>query len=168
MQNLTFGIDPGLSGYMAVVDWGGYDPQVDFYPCPTLGTGPKGRNESDPVGMLELIDTKLWEPQYEGRTVYGYLEAITPNATRRSILATFTMGGNYWLWRGLLLISGIPFDLITPQKWHKAVGIPKKSGKDKSLEVAWRNFPNAKVGKNHNKADALLMAWAAKKEAMGE
>ena len=108
--------------------------------------------------MLSLVQTELRHAHF------GYIEAITAHATRLNVTATFSMGGNWWLWRAALLFEGRPFDLITPQKWKKIVGIPNGSDKDKSLEVARMLYPDAKVGKNHNKADALLMAHAAMKE----
>ena len=153
---MFFGIDPGLSGYLAIID----GLEVSFHKCPASKTGPKGRNQNAPWDMFVLVSDKL------NPGCFGYLEAITAHATSKSLTATFTMGGNFWLWRGLLDIEAVPYDIITAQKWQKGVGLPAKSHKDKHIEIATRLYPQAAVGRNHNKADALLLAHLAKKDAL--
>ena len=147
-----FGIDPGLSGVVAEIM---EDGQIRFSACPTRKTGPKGRRENYIPGMAEL--------GYDlGYATFGYLEKVTSNAVQYAG-AAFTFGGNYWLWRGMLEIYGVAFELITPQAWKKVVGLPKGSKKNDAIALALELYPDANIGKNHNKADALLMAEAARR-----
>jgi crossover junction endodeoxyribonuclease RuvC len=77
-------------------------------------------------------------------------------------VSMFSFGANFGWWQGVLETLGIPYQLVRPQKWQKALGVPKKSSKtDKpSLAIARRRFPLLDLHrqKDHGRADALLMA----------
>jgi crossover junction endodeoxyribonuclease RuvC len=55
-----------------------------------------------------------------------------------------------------------------PREWQKGLVRPSdgKDPKERSLTVARRLFPDAELSrkKDHNRADALLLAWWARKQ----
>ncbi len=137
------GIDPGATGAMAVID--------------------------------DLLDTVSIHDFDDGRTLIALknlpkssrivLEKVSA-MPKQGVASTFKFGANFGTWIGRLEALGLSFDFVTPQKWQKEVydSAPRK-GVDKkrlSLDRARRLFPRA-AGyltrkKDHNRADALLMA----------
>lgn len=155
---IYFGVDPGISGALAVIS----DNTVEFYDCPTAKTGPRGRNETDLVALNQLVHEVL-----QPVPAHGIVEHVTANATRKSVTASFNFGGNWWAWRAMLTSYDVPHDIVKPQEWQRIIGIPKKSDKDRHLLLAHQLFPGAGIGKNHNRADALLMAEVARRQHAG-
>ena len=170
---IYFGIDPGVTGYLCTLSgtpalgrW-----TVKFFPCPTMKTGKKGKKQNHPKGMDDLLRAEVCSPfvgcvagmgqEERNHGSFGIVENITSHAAGGFVNSAFALGGNWWLWRGLLDVREVPYKLMTPQKWLKAAGVPKGSDKDEHIEVAQRLYPDAGVGRNHNKADALLMAHVA-------
>lgn len=69
---------------------------------------------------------------------------------------------------GVLAALQIPYQRLTPQKWRKGliVGADGDDTKTAALTVARRMFPAVDWltrKKDHNRADALLMAYVARK-----
>jgi crossover junction endodeoxyribonuclease RuvC len=74
----------------------------------------------------------------------------------------FTMGRGLGTWEGVLAGLGIPYELVTPQRWKKALMDGMGKDKDASRLQAIRLFP-AIAGqlarkKDDGRADALLIA----------
>ena len=72
--------------------------------------------------------------------------------------------------RGVLAGLGIPYELVTPQKWKRAMGVPS-GDKSSSRPVALRLFPSLaaelRLKKDHGKADALLIAGYGRRRLIG-
>lgn len=85
--------------------------------------------------------------------------------------ASFTFGANFGWWRGVLEAFGIPYVEVLPQRWMKDCGVPQKQDRtDKpGLVVARKMFPmmidHLARKKDDGRADALLIAWWASKQA---
>lgn len=84
---------------------------------------------------------------------------------KQGVSSTFKFGTNYGIWQGRLEACGIPYILVTPQKWQKAVFDSGTRGKDRkamSIAMARRLFPDLSQDlrrkKDHGRADALLIA----------
>ena len=80
----------------------------------------------------------------------------------------FHFGENFGMIQGLLIAYGIPFELVTPQKWKKEYSVTKD--KNTSIEVCRRLFPaadlkaSARCRKDHDgMAEAILMAEYARR-----
>lgn len=167
---IHLGIDPGASGAMAfisgsemgVFDFGNLDAL--FYLI---------SNKSANLPMKAVIERVSAFPG-------------------QGVTSMFGLGENYGRWIGRLEALGIPYDLVTPQRWKKAmfdsfpapmpapVGeTPKekqkrinersKMLKEFSRQRAIRLFPGMaeylKRKKDHNRAEAILLAAYCKKMA---
>ena len=65
----------------------------------------------------------------------------------------------------------IPYVAPRPQEWQRGL-VDRKAGKDikaASLATARRLFPGASLAreKDHGRADALLIAWWARRQSVG-
>lgn len=87
----------------------------------------------------------------------------------QGVTSMFKFGENFGFIQGLLTACGIPYELVTPQKWKKEFQIT--GDKNSSIAVCKRLFPDVSLRrtdrckKDHDgMAEALLMAeWARRK-----
>ena len=80
----------------------------------------------------------------------------------------FTFGRNLGAWEGLLAALHISYVMPAPQQWQRGLIMPSDGAdpKARSLAVARRLFPDADLSrkKDHGRADALLLAWWARRQ----
>lgn len=151
------GIDPGLSGAIAIISNG----RVEIADTPTDMEiiGGKNRRVYDPAAMDELI---ALIPDY----VKMCLEKVRPMPSFGASNFTFGMGLAYWV---MALISNrVSWRTVSPQQWKKDMGL-KGSDKNASRELACKLFPrDAHLftrKKDHDRADATLIAeWLRRQE----
>lgn len=146
------GIDPGLSGAVAIVDEDGALEVVDA-PVVVVKNTRRDYLVANMAGLL--LNHVVHGP------VVAALEQGIP-MPRQASNTTYLMGRGGGLWEGALSALGIPYDLVPPQKWKKALGIPPKSDKGASRMLAARLFPaNADLFarvKDDGRAEAALIA----------
>ena len=147
-QTAYLGIDPGVTGAMAIIHEEGQ--RVEDWP-------------GDEVAASELIRSLCLEYHIR-RAAIEDLGAGPPKGK----IGFVKLSENKGIWRGILASHGIPFQLVRPQEWMKGVVPRKKGGDDKpSLAVARRLFPNMDLHRksDHNRADALLIAEWVKRQS---
>jgi crossover junction endodeoxyribonuclease RuvC len=124
----VLGIDPGLSGALAIVHDGG----VTFEPMPTI------------EGHLDLAALKSWISFHSDSFDFAYLEQVH-SMPKQGVASSFKFGRVYGAVEGMLAALGIPYELVTPQRWQKMIyaGLEGKlEGKARSYMAASRLFPN--------------------------
>lgn len=146
MNNQWFvGFDPGASGGAAFLN-------------ATFGTMCAYKFD----GMTER---DIWELLREYRDMNGGIHLANleqVNAMpKQGVSSTFKFGTSYGFLRGLLAASGIAYEMVTPQKWQKAIGCMTKGDKNVSKAKAQQLFPSVKV--THAIADAMLIAEYARR-----
>lgn len=158
----TVGIDPGLTGAIAVINSKG---SITLHDCPTLSIGKK--TVYYPLGMVTLLKNC----QQEDNQVYVAIEKVH-SMPGQGVSSTFMFGEGFGLWLGILAALDIPHELITPQAWKKGMMDGQTKDKDASRLVAVRLFPSAaeqmKLKKHHGRADALLLAEFARRKRIKE
>ncbi len=143
------GIDPGKTGSAALItrqsqfvsDWPG-----------------------DPGAAADIL--RQWSLEHEIELVA--LERVH-SMPRQGIKSTFSFGQNFGQWQGVIAALCFPCLEPRPSEWQKGLVRPSDgpNPKARSLNVARRLFPDVSFSrkKDHNKADALLLAWWAKTRA---
>ena len=87
---------------------------------------------------------------------------------KQGVSSTFTFGQNFGQWEGIIAAMSLPCLQPTPQDWQK--GLVRKSDsedpKARALIAARRLFPDVDLSrkKDHGRADALLLAWWARRQ----
>lgn len=151
------GIDPGLSGAIAIISNGRVE--IEDTPTDMEVIGGKNRRVYDPAAMNDLI---VIIPSH----VKMCLEKVRPMPTFGASNFTFGMGLAYW---AMALVSNkVSWQTVSPQQWKKDMGL---IGSDKraSRALAIKLFPRdahyfARV-KDHDRADATLIAeWLRRHE----
>jgi len=87
--------------------------------------------------------------------VFAYLEQVH-SFPGQGVSSTFAFGSNYGFLRGVLTALKIPYQLVTPNKWQKAMGCQSKGDKKVTKAKAQQLFPNTKM--IHAIADSILIA----------
>ncbi len=142
------GIDPGKSGACVVIHDGGQ--LVADWP-------------GDPAGAADILHG--WLDRFQ-----IHLAALEKVGARpgQGVSSMFAFGRNLGAWEGLLAGLRIPYVMPTPQQWQKGLVMPSDGTdpKDRALVVARRLFPGADLTlkKHHGRADALLLAWWARRQ----
>jgi len=156
MEHRILGIDPGVTGAFAgIVIEGELIKNVSMWDMPLVKTK-TGKNEVDPLGVLEIILT------FEADHVF--IEKAQPMARFGKKQGVASTGGymkGYGILIGLLVSQSefSPYTEVTPQAWKKVmlseVGMDKTASRKRAEEVySGVKFP---LVKDHNKAEALLI-----------
>lgn len=148
MTHTIIGIDPGLSGAVAA-----YMPEIGWQVWDTPVATVKGSRRDYLTAEMRRILVSVPNP------VAALERGIA--MPRQSSSTTYTTGRGGGLWEGILAGLGIPYELVEPAKWKRAMGL---TGQDKggSRVLAQRLFPEiaeqfARV-KDDGRAEACLIA----------
>jgi len=165
---IFLGIDPGYSGGIGVIEEFYADPRI--HPD-TVKAFKMPETEMDLVELFHAITDGL--PSFQSNA-FAYLEKAQafPGAQKitrcprclhsikirqsQGVSSTFKFGMQYGTLKGILTALHIPFELIRPVDWQRALGCMTKGDKNISKAKAQQLFPDIKV--THAKADALLLA----------
>jgi crossover junction endodeoxyribonuclease RuvC len=137
--SIYIGIDPGVSGGIAVVGDG-----EQYLGPPRLKL--KDATELDIAAFLAYINVD---------TAFAVIEQVS-SSPQMGVVSAFTFGQSYGFLRGLLSALAIPFVPVRPQKWQKAMGCMSKGDKNVTKAKAQQLYPGEKI--THATADALLLA----------
>jgi len=150
---MHMGIDPGLSGAVAVLDHAGALVAVHDTPVLTLATSRGTKQEYDVPGLVALL------APYAGSQAHVILEE-SQAMPGQGVRSMWTTGYGFGLWLGLLGAVGIPYSRVRPQVWKKALSLPGKD-KEQARLRAMQLYPGADLRRkrDHGRAEALLLAW---------
>jgi hypothetical protein len=148
------GIDPGISGGIAVIDTKG---KMRAYKCP---------KSSEDMALLFQVCIGGTPPN-EIKLLMERVWARPTNAVR----AAFSYGTNYGQWLGIAASHEITMNTVIPVEWIKWVGCPKALKKD--VRKRWLKEKARELYLNVNKltlatSDAILITHYAKKEYFNE
>jgi len=148
----VLGVDPGVSGALAIYD----DSRPDYvFPIdvPTVPGKTRGRDVDWPA-LADEINITL------GGADHAYIEQVNagPGEGRATIFKFgYAAGGQ----RGIIVGSNIPVTMVLPQKWKREMRVTRE--KETSLALARTLFPEAvdffKRKKDHNRSEAALIAY---------
>jgi crossover junction endodeoxyribonuclease RuvC len=161
------GIDPGVTGAIAVLDT--ETRQVQFFDTPTVQvkSGKKFKNILD-TGAIVLMLQNL----SAGRGVFVTIEKVNAMPGRpgangegpRSMGATsaFNFGMGFGIWLGSIAALLLPCQQVHPLTWKKLLMADMGKEKDASRVKAMQLYPatakDLNLKKHHGRADALLLA----------
>lgn len=155
---IVIGVDPGLTGGLAVVADTGDAQLVDL---PVMPTGRDGvvRNRIDGRALADVLLRQV----PPGVPVFGVLELIGPRP--RDGKASTPTEASLHVTRGIVLgvldVLRIRTLEVTPQAWQKWYGF-SKANKNASREHGAELYPGVadqlRLVKHHNRAEALLIA----------
>ena len=153
----VLGIDPGLSGALALYD----GDALEVVDIPTLQL--KSKRVVDEYALARIIDN------WSGRIREVWLEQV---GTRpgEGVVGAFTFGRGYGLIRGVCCAYFLPIVDVTPATWKAAMKV--RGDKDESRLRASAVFPKYgslwSLKKHDGRAEAALIARHGFDKTFGE
>ena len=151
------GLDPGVSGALAVID--------DDGQLVTLADLPIIRD-----GKLAFVDApalvSLMIEARQGRAARIYVERVSA-MPGQGVASTFSFGVGFGSLLAACRFVAMPLELVTPATWKRALGL--SSDKRASLGKARLLFPTAELhlAKHDGRAEALLIAEYGRRQFTG-
>jgi crossover junction endodeoxyribonuclease RuvC len=156
MSKYCIGVDPGLSGAIAVMS----PESLKIFDMPTMTVERNGKAKRQ-VSAIELAEMLYL---YSGRDCHVYCERVSAMAGQ-GVTSVFSFGRSFGMIEGILAAFKMPVTFVPPATWVKAVG--RGQGKDASRARAMELFPSDqdqfKRVKDDGRADAALIAhWGSR------
>ena len=156
MTKYSIGIDPGLSGAIAILS----PESLKIFDMPTMTVERNGKAKRQ-VSASELAEMLYL---YSGRDCHVYCERVSAMAGQ-GVTSVFSFGRSFGMIEGILAAFKMPVTFVPPATWVKAVG--RGQGKDASRARAMELFPSDqdqfKRVKDDGRADAALIAhWGSR------
>lgn len=146
---MTFilGIDPGLSGAIALIDAGQY---VECWDMPTMGRGTGNKQQINAAQVAKILR--------ECPPCQAFIELVGA-MPGQGVSSMFNFGKAAGAVMGALAALQFPMMEVTPQRWKKEFGLIGKE-KDAARTHAQLLMPTAPLSlkKHCGRADALLVA----------
>ena len=174
MSQIIVGIDPGVSGALAVMrlDQQGFPDgrggttdearshDIELIPMPTMKDG-KARNSLALHDLEDII--RAWTGD-----VFVTIEMLQPMPMDKGgTLANYARGRSPGVLEALCIAHGLSYQLVRPQVWQKEMlaGVQGDDTKARSIIAAQRLFPKVNLKRSERSrrpddgfADALLIA----------
>jgi crossover junction endodeoxyribonuclease RuvC len=152
---IYIGIDPGLSGAIAVFDVEKGHLSIIDMPVVEIVRNGKTKRELSPA-MLANVLSLIGKPSTAVVERVGAMPG-------QGVSSVFSFGRSLGVIEGALAALQIPTTLVVPQAWQKACSV--RGGKDGSRLRAAELFPNFaglfSRKKDDGRADAACLAWFA-------
>jgi hypothetical protein len=164
---ISIGIDPGKQGALCRIS---YDGDIEIVPIPLLTAAvvrgkKRGRDEYDLAEIVVLLAEWRGVEATPTLVTVEKSQPIPPGVKAGSI-ANYQRGVmRGWEW--MLAALGVPYQLVAPVTWMKAMhaGTPGADTKQRSILAAQRLFPAVSLRRSerskkpdHNFCEALLLA----------
>jgi crossover junction endodeoxyribonuclease RuvC len=158
---IVCGIDPGLSGALALLDPStpAAVETVDV-PVHVLTRGGKTKREVDVAALIRLLASRPVD--------HAFVEAVA-SRPGQGLSSTFAFGKAYGIILGIIAARGIPLTLVPAVRWKRLLHVPKT--KDGSRARASQLFPEAahqwRLKKADGRAEAALIALCGARQLSG-
>ncbi len=166
-MSVYIGIDPGLTGAIAVLDEDGQ--MLDAIRTPIITASGKGKSEYDLPAMVQTL--AFWQSAVGGGIHLVTLEQVSA-MPHDGVTSAFRFGVGVGLWRGILIGMQIPVMQAKPQAWQReALAGRPKGGMVKTSSVAaaqerWPSIP-IKFKRDWGMADAAHIAEFGRRQHRG-
>jgi crossover junction endodeoxyribonuclease RuvC len=155
-MSFVIGIDPGISGAIAVFEDGKLDAVIDM-PTLELDSGKTKKRHISAIGLVRILETWMLVSDGQAHVVTERVHA----RPGQGVSSMFNFGRSTGIIEGVVAAMHFPSTYVTPAAWTKAVG--RAAGKDASRMRAMELFPTRaelfKRAKDDGRADAALIAY---------
>ena len=150
------GIDPGLSGAVAVIKDAGSLSVIDM-PTMTVERNGKAKRQVSAIELAQILEG------VKSDHCHVYVEKVSAMAGQ-GVTSVFSFGRSFGMIEGILAALQMPVTDVAPATWTKALG--RGAGKDASRARAMELFPanqqDFKRVKDDGRSDAALIAYWGK------
>lgn len=155
MTQIVIGIDPGVTGAIAAIDFRGALLAVKDIPVMMIGKG--GGKVKYQVNAAALTRCMMDIADGDADDVLVAIEAVHAMPAQ-GVSSVFSLGDSAGCIRGVVQSRGYRLEYTSPAAWKRSFGL--SSDKEEARSKAIQLFPMAPLSrkKDHNRAEALLIA----------
>ena len=147
------GIDPGLSGAIAVLE----DTKVlGLFDMPVMAEGKKNKRQLNSAQLVSIIKEST-KPDAETAVVVEQVNAMPG----QGVTSMFNFGQTFGAIKGVCAALELPIFFVRPSKWKKhfeLINSSKDSSRTKVIEMYPSLSSQLAKKKDVNKSDAILIA----------
>ena len=147
------GIDPGLSGGIAVLD----DLKIfDIYDMPIMSEGKKNKSQLNSAQLVNIIKKNI----ISNGDTFLIVEQVSA-MPGQGVTSMFNFGQTFGSIKGICAALNLPIFFVRPAKWKKhfdLINSSKDASRTKVIEMYPSISPRLSKKKDVNKADAILIA----------
>lgn len=125
---IVLGIDPGLTGALALYDSSSGSLDIRDMPTFTLPKGKGRRTELDLYGLAAIFD------EWSKLRVRAISEQVSASP-QMGVTSAFSFGCSYMAVRAMCAAHFIPTELVTPQVWKKALHVASGPAKSDAVRA---------------------------------
>jgi crossover junction endodeoxyribonuclease RuvC len=150
---MIFGIDPGVSGAISVLE---NKKVIEVFDMPTMIDGKKSKRQVNGAQVSNIFKERLKDDK-EIVVVVEHVNAMPG----QGVTSMFNFGQSFGVIKGISSALSLPIYFVRPTKWKKHFNLIK-TNKDASRTKVIEIYPeiSSKLSrkKDSNKADAILIA----------
>ena len=147
------GIDPGLSGGIAILD----DLKIfDIYDMPIMSEGKKNKNQLNSAQLVNIIKKNI----ISNGDTFLIVEQVSA-MPGQAVTSMFNFGQTFGSIKGICAALNLPIFFVRPAKWKKhfdLINSSKDASRTKVIEMYPSISSRLSKKKDVNKADAILIA----------
>ena len=147
------GIDPGLSGGIAILD----DLKIyDIFDMPIMSEGKKNKNQLNSAQLVNILNKHVLKKE----NTFVIVEQVSA-MPGQGVTSMFNFGQTFGSIKGICAALGLSIFYVRPAKWKKhfnLINSEKDASRTKVIEMFPRISNKLSRKKDNNKADAILIA----------
>ena len=147
------GIDPGLSGGIAILD---NSKVMELFDMPVMPDGKKNKRQLNSALLVKLIKDHI--KNLEDTVMVVEQVNAMPG---QGVTSMFNFGQTFGAIKGICAALGLPIFFVRPAKWKKhfeLINSSKDSSRTKAIEMYPSISEQLSKKKDVNKSDAILIA----------
>ncbi len=149
----VFGIDPGLSGAIAIIE---NNKVLSIFDMPVMAEGKKNKRQLNSAQLVSIIKENI-SIRDEVAVVVEQVNAMPG----QGVTSMFNFGQTFGAIKGVCAALGLPIFFVRPSKWKKhfeLINSSKDSSRTKAIEMYPSLSDQLSKKKDVNKSDAILIA----------
>lgn len=153
------GIDPGLSGALAL-----YDPMTETlatHPMPVIAAGTDSKRVLDELALARFIK------EFASHIKQVFIERVHA-MPKQGVTSVFSFGVGYGVIKGVIAANMLPVEYVTPQKWKKELRVPalKDGARARASEIFPAYADQWKLAKWDGRAESAMIAYYGARNLM--
>ena len=149
------GIDPGLSGAIAVLE---NNKVLNIFDIPVMSEGKKNKRQLNSALLVTLLKENINKEKEEEVAVVVEQVNAMPG---QGVTSMFNFGQTFGALKGICAALELPIFFVRPSKWKKhfeLINSSKDASRTKAIEMYPKISSILAKKKDSNKADAILIA----------
>jgi crossover junction endodeoxyribonuclease RuvC len=147
------GIDPGLSGAIAILE---NNKIKELFEMPVMPEGKKNKRQLNSAQLVKLLKDNF-DKKEEISVVVEQVNAMPG----QGVTSMFNFGQTFGAIKGVCAALGLPIFFVRPAKWKKhfeLINSSKDASRTKAIEMYPAISDQLSKKKDVNKSDAILIA----------